>query len=214
MLGNIIMASSFTIIFMGAFFGFTAGISPGPLLTLVITQTLRHNRKEGIKIALAPLITDMPIILITYFIFSTLSQFDIILSVISISGGIFFTYLGYESFKSNGLDLELLKANPDSLRKGITANLLNPHPYVFWMTIGIPTAFKAYEINLPTALLYFLLFYTMLIGSKVSIAIIVEKSKSFLNNRAFIFTMQILATALFAFAILFFYNGIKTLFAC
>jgi threonine/homoserine/homoserine lactone efflux protein len=209
-----IVSSSFAIALMGAFFGLSAGISPGPLLTLIITETIKHNRKEGIKIALAPLITDLPIISITYFVFSKLSQFNTVLGIISILGGVFFVFLGYETVKTKVQDLQAQSIKRESLKKGITANILNPHPYVFWFTVGIPTAFKAYEISLLTAFLYFLLFYTMLIGSKVTIAIIVEKSKSFLNNRAFLFTMQILATALFAFAILLFYNGIKTLFAC
>jgi hypothetical protein len=33
------------------------------LITLSDTETLKHNRKAGIRIALAPLITDLPIIL-------------------------------------------------------------------------------------------------------------------------------------------------------
>ena len=47
----------------GVIFGLSAGFAPGPLLTLVITQTLKHNIKEGVKVALAPLLTDLPIIL-------------------------------------------------------------------------------------------------------------------------------------------------------
>ena len=208
-----IATSSITLITMGAFFGLAAGISPGPLLTLVITETLRHNRKEGFKIAMAPLITDLPIILLTYFIFSKLFQFNIILAITSLSGGIFFTYLGYEAIKTKGPESGLQNQNPDSLKKGITANLLNPHPYVFWLTIGIPTAFKAYETSLTTVILYFLLFYVMLVGSKVVIAWLVERSKSILNNRAYKITIKILAVALFFFAMLFFYDGIKTLFS-
>jgi len=205
-----IAASSLSILIMGAFFGLTAGISPGPLLTLVITETLKHNRKEGIKIALAPLITDLPIILITYFIFSKLSQFDIILSIISLSGSIFFAYLGYETIRTKGLDFEVQKLKPESLKRGITANLLNPHPYIFWLTVGIPTAFKAYESGLITVILYFVLFYIMLVGSKVIVALLVERSRSFLKNRAYKITMQILAAVLFFFAILFLSNGLKT----
>jgi threonine/homoserine/homoserine lactone efflux protein len=206
-----ISAASVSLIAMGAFFGLTAGVSPGPLLTLVITETLRHSRKEGVKIALAPIITDLPIILVTYFIFSGLSQLNIILGLISILGGFFFTFLGYETIRTKGLEFEIKKVEPDSLKKGITANLLNPHPYVFWLTIGIPTAFKAFEINITTVVLYFLTFYVMLIGSKILVAILVERSKSFLRNRIFRRIMQILAILLFVFAILFFYDGIKTL---
>ncbi len=196
---------------MGAFFGLTAGISPGPLLALVITETLKHSRKEGIRIAMAPLITDLPIILITYFIFSKLSNSDIILSIISLSGGIFIAYLGYETIRTRGPELTETGKDPESLKRGITANLLNPHPYLFWLTIGIPTAFKAYEINLLTVILYFLLFYTMLIGSKIGIAFLAERSKSFLSNKSYKITMQILAAALFIFAAIFLYDGIKTL---
>jgi len=46
----------------GIVMGLTAGFSPGPLSTLVITQTLRHGLKEGVKVAVAPLMTDLPII--------------------------------------------------------------------------------------------------------------------------------------------------------
>ncbi len=206
-----IVSASFTLILMGAFFGLTAGISPGPLLALVITETLKHNRKEGIKIAIAPLLTDLPVILVTWLIFSRLSQFDIILSIISLSGGIFFTYLGYETIKTRSFQSGLQNLKPDSLKKGITANLLNPHPYIFWITIGIPTAFKAYYINLATVILYFFFFYVMLVGSKVSIAFLVERSKSIVKNRVYKIIMQVLAVALFFFAAFFIYDGIKIL---
>lgn len=196
---------------MGAFFGFIAGISPGPLLALVITETLKHNRKEGIKIALSPLITDLPIILITYFIFSKLSQFDIILSIISLAGSIFFAYLGYETLKTGWQDFEFQITKPESLKKGITANLLNPHPYVFWLTIGIPTASEAYHKSLITVILYFFLFYVMLVGSKVVIALLADRSKNFFKNRAYRITMKILAAILFIFAALFLYNAVITL---
>jgi threonine/homoserine/homoserine lactone efflux protein len=204
-------ASSVSILIMGAFFGLTAGISPGPLLTLVISETLKNNKAEGIKVAVAPLITDLPIIIATYFIFSRLSQFNIVLGLISILGGIFFAYLGYETIKTKDLDLENRSLKSESLKKGITANFLNPNPYIFWLTAGIPTAFKAYEISVITSILYFLLFYCMLIGSKIAVAILVEKSKAFLKNKAYRIAMQTLGIVLFIFALYFISDGVKLL---
>lgn len=194
---------------MGAFFGLSAGISPGPLLTLVITETLKHNRKEGIKVAVAPLITDLPIILLTSLIFSRLSQYSLILALISLAGGIYFSWLGYETLKTKGLDIDLKKKKSGSLRKGITANFLNPNPYIFWLTAGIPNAFKAYERSLITVILYFLLFYVMLIGSKIIVALLAERSKDFLRKSTYRIIMLILGTALSGFAVWFFYEGIK-----
>ena len=203
--------SSFIYLTMGAFFGLTAGLSPGPLLALVITQTLKHNRKEGIIIAVAPLITDLPIIIFTYLIFSRISHLSIALSIISFLGGIYFSYLGYETIRTKGLDSAVQDYKPASLKKGITANLLNPNPYIFWITAGIPTAFKAYEASLITAILYFLLFYILLIVSKIGVALLVEKSKTFLRNRAYKIAMHILGAALIVFAAFFFYEGLKAL---
>jgi threonine/homoserine/homoserine lactone efflux protein len=205
-----ITASSIAFLTMGAVFGLTAGISPGPLLTLVISETLKHDRKEGIKIAIAPLITDLPIILAAYFIFSGISQSNFLLSLISFLGGIYFAYLGYETITAKGLDPEVQKKKSQALKKGITANFLNPNPYVFWLTAGIPTAFKAYEISLLTAIIYFLLFYITLI-SKIGVALLVERSKAFLKNDAYRITMKILGMALLVFALYFFYEGIKLL---
>ena len=194
---------------MGAFFGLSAGISPGPLLTLVISETLRHNRKEGIKVAVAPLITDLPIILLTSLILSRLSQYSLVIAFISLSGGIYFSWLGYETLKTEVPDIDIKKKKSGSLRKGITSNFLNPNPYIFWLTAGIPNAFKAYERSLMTVILYFLLFYVMLIGSKIIVALLVERSKNFLRKKTYRILMLILGTALLAFAAWFFYEGIK-----
>lgn len=52
---------------IGAALGLSAGLAPGPLLTLVISETLQHGVKSGVKVALAPVITDLPITLLTFF---------------------------------------------------------------------------------------------------------------------------------------------------
>lgn len=204
-----ISESSLAFLTMGAIFGLTAGISPGPLLTLVISETLRHNKREGFKVALAPLITDLPIILVTWLIFSKLSHYSLALGFISVSGGLYFAYLGLETLKIKRLSIETVDLKPASLRKGITANFLNPNPYIFWFTAGIPTAFKAYEISFLTMILYFLLFYTMLTGSKIVIAMLIERSKAFLSEKSYGIVMKILGAVLLLFACLFVFDAIS-----
>ena len=58
---------------IGTLLGLSAGLSPGPLLTLVVSETFRHDFKAGIKVAISPLITDLPIILLTVIILDRLS---------------------------------------------------------------------------------------------------------------------------------------------
>jgi len=196
---------------MGAILGLTAGMSPGPLLTLVITETLNHNRREGIRIAISPLFTDIPIILVSLFVFSSLSQFNLILGVISLLGGIFVAYLGYETIKTKALTVGNVHLQPKSLKKGIITNFLSPHPYLFWVTVGAPLTLKAYEINMTTLILFFLSFYLFLIGSKISVALLVAKSKVFLKNKVYLVVMRILGISLFLFSIFFFVEGFKYL---
>ena len=74
---------------MGSILGLSAGFAPGPLLTLVISETLQHDIKAGVKVALAPMITDLPIIMLTLFILVKLSGFHKVLGIISCMGGLF-----------------------------------------------------------------------------------------------------------------------------
>lgn len=203
--------STFHFLTAGILLGMSAGFSPGPLLTLVIAQTIKHNKAEGIKVAISPLITDLPIILIALFVFDRLSQFDIALAIISFAGGAFIAYLGFESLKTKELNLEIQDTKSDSIKKGVIANFLNPSPYLFWAAVGTPLIFKAFEINLLTAILFLTSFYTFLIGSKITIAIIVARTKVFIGQRLYISIMRILGIALLIFSVLFFYDGINYL---
>ncbi len=196
---------------IGAFLGLTAGISPGPLLTLVISETLKHNRKEGIRIAVSPLFTDIPIVLVSLFVFARVAQFDAILGVVSCLGGIFIAFLGYETIRTRELSIGEPGMQAQSLKKGIIANFLSPHPYLFWVTVGAPMALKAYELNVVALVLYFLSFYIFLIGSKISIAHLVAKSKVFFSNMLYLWVMRFLAIALFVFSVFFFFDGLKYL---
>jgi threonine/homoserine/homoserine lactone efflux protein len=36
---------------------------------------------------------------------------------------------------------------PKSLTKGILANALSPHPYLFWLSVGAPTMSKAISVG-------------------------------------------------------------------
>ena len=196
---------------VGALLGLSAGVSPGPLLTLVLTQTIKHHKTEGIKVAMSPLITDLPIILLALFLFSRIAQFETALGIISIVGGAFVAYLGVESIKTKGLNLDLQDSKSESIKKGIIANFLSPSPYLFWATVGTPLIIKAFGVSLLTAVLFLTAFYTLLIGSKIAIAIVVSRTKVFIGQNTYTLIMQILGIVLLLFSILFFYDGITYL---
>lgn len=198
-----VIIESMSFFFYGAVFGLVAGISPGPLLTLLISETLKHNKKEGFKIACVPLLTDFPIILVSLVFLVKIYASKLILGIISLAGAFFLFYLAYQVFEVKGLSLDLPKIKSQSLRKGVITNILNPHPYLFWMTIGAPIIFKALNINILSACLFISGFYLLLIGSKIVIVILISSSKIFLNSTLYIYILRFLGLILFFFAIIF-----------
>jgi threonine/homoserine/homoserine lactone efflux protein len=196
---------------IGIIFGLSAGLAPGPLLTLVISETLQHDIKSGVKVALAPIITDLPIIILTIFVLAKLSNFHNILGIISLTGGFVILFMGYESICSKGVELHIQPAQERSLMRGILANGLNPHPYLFWFSVGTPTITKAVNVNVIAPLVFIFSFYVLLVGSKILLAVLVGKSRSFLTNKVYIYTMRFLGMVLCLLAFVLFRDGLRLL---
>jgi threonine/homoserine/homoserine lactone efflux protein len=196
---------------IGAALGLSAGLSPGPLLTLVISETLQHGVKSGVKVALAPVVTDLPIILLTFFTLAKLSNFHDVLGAFSLAGGSFLLVMGYDTMRPKRVQWNSHVRKPRSLAKGILANALNPHPYLFWFSVGAPTMVKAMKVSSVAPLAFICGFYTLLLGSKVLLAIVVGKSGSFLEGNAYLYTMRLLGLILCVLALVLFRDGLKLL---
>lgn len=187
----------------------SAGLAPGPLLTLVISETLQHDVKSGIKVALAPILTDFPIIILTFYVLSNLSNFHSILGIISLAGGLFILTLGCQSIRTKGIEVNIKETESRSLTKGILANVLNPHPYLFWLSVGAPTMTKAISVNIIALTAFITSFYIFLVGSKIIVAILTGKTRSFLKGKVYLYIMRFLGLALCVLAFVLFYDGLK-----
>ena len=195
----------------GTLLGLAAGFSPGPLLVLVISETLRHGIKEGIKVSAAPLLTDIPILLLSLFILAGLSEVNVLLAAVSMAGGLFILYLGWENFRVKGVHIEVAQPVSKALRKGVITNALNPHPYVFYMTVGGPILNRALDQSAASAMIFFGTFLFCLVGSKVVLALATERSRSFLKGPVYLWIMKGLGLCLIAFSLTLLGEGLKLL---
>lgn len=196
---------------MGMLLGLSAGLSPGPLLALVMTETLAHGTRAGLRVALAPLVTDAPIILVTVFILARLSEFRPLLGIVSLAGGLFVCYLGVSHLLVHPASVDLHDARPLSLFKGILVNFLSPHPYLFWLGVGAPTITRAMAKGPIAPLAFIVGFYLLLVGSKVALAVAVGKSGAFLTGRWYLGIMRLLGGLLIILGILLFREGLRLL---
>lgn len=196
---------------IGIILGLSAGFAPGPLLTLVISESLQHGVRSGIKVALAPIISDLPIIVLTLFIASKLSGFQYGLGIISLVGGIFILFTGYNCIRTKPVKVSIQTEPPRFLLKGVVANVLNPHPYLFWISVGAPTMGKALKVGTMAVAGFLVAFYMMLVGSKILLAIAVGKSRSFLSGKVYLYSLRFLGLLLCVFAIVLFRDGARLL---
>jgi len=169
---------------LGAALGLAAGISPGPLLALVVTSTLHRGLGAGLRVAVAPLLTDLPIILLALLVLRELPAG--LLRGVSLAGAAFVLYLGIDTLRTARSPIEVETEPPTSradLWRGALVNFLNPHPWLFWVTVGGPWVIGAWRRSRWEPVLYFAGFYLLIVGSKMIIAWLTAQGRTRLQGR-------------------------------
>jgi len=203
------MVNEIALLFTGLVLGFTATLSPGPLITLVISETLKYDVKEGIKVALAPLITDGPIVLFILFILNKLANFDFVVGTISIFGSLYLLYLAYHNIFIKETKLEIKGIKPHSIKKAVITNFLSPYPYLFWILVGGPIFIKGLEASLLSSILFVVALYVAVVGTLITVAFVVQKLSNFLKSRIYIYIVKFLGLVLLVFAFIFMKEGLN-----
>jgi len=206
---------------LGISYGFAAGSSPGPLLGLVITQTLKRGWRVGNLIALAPLLSDLPIVLLAVLLISRLPHAAF--GWLGIIGGLFVVYLGIETMYSiwkqrNKRPAELQSDNNEQtstsaiLVRAALTNALNPHPYLFWGTVGAQLLIRiTQQSGIGGAVVFLTSFYALLVGSKLAIAFIVSRSRHWLQGKTYQVILVASGVLLMGLGVLLITEGIQTL---
>ncbi|HEY0158614.1 MAG TPA: LysE family translocator [Thermoanaerobaculia bacterium] len=183
-------------------YGLTGGLTPGPLLTLVVTQTLRHGAREGVKTALAPLVSDGPIVLLLLFFLNTIASIRPLFGAIAVAGAVYILWLAWESWRAPVPSFTGPAVPPRSFLRGALVNFLNPNPYLFWLTAGTPMLMKAWRHSGAAAAAFIAVFFVCLVGSMVLLALLIARSRERVLEHWYLPVMRALALLLVVFAVL------------
>src|SRR5215208_8263148 len=82
----------------GIVYGFAAAAQPGPLQTFLISQALMKGWRKSLPAALAPLISDGPIIALCLLVLSQVPAW--LQQFLYLAGGLFILYLAYGAYRS------------------------------------------------------------------------------------------------------------------
>ena len=154
---------------LGISLGFAAGISPGPLSALVVTTALQRGVAAGVRVAIAPLLTDLPVVALSILAVGAFP--DQVLPYLAVAGGLFVIFLGVDTYlKAGRASFEHRSADVRDLRRGFVTNILSPHPWLFWLGVGGPLLVSAWEDGSLRAAAFLVGFYGLLVGSKLFLA--------------------------------------------
>jgi threonine/homoserine/homoserine lactone efflux protein len=168
----------------GLSLGFIAGISPGPLMTLVLSESLRRGFRAGAITSMAPLISDTPVIILSLVALRQVPES--FLAVLTLAGGGLVIFLGVRTIaeaRTLSENDELGEAGGGDLLKAALVNLLNPHPWLFWITVGAPFLLQAWDQAPWQAVAFLASFTGLLVGTKVVIAWAAAHGRRFMTER-------------------------------
>ena len=161
----------------GATLGIVEGIKPGPLLTMVIRETLSGGIRAGLWTAAAPIFTDGPLVIISLFAAAWIATNPSALLVITLAGAIFLAQMGYECFGLEPPNMDEDAPPPTgSFLRGVITNLLNPNVYVFWFLIGGPLMASAADEEILAPIAYAITFLVTIMLTKAAIAYAIHRA--------------------------------------
>lgn len=149
----------------GLLLGFPTSAQPGPFQAFLLQQTMRYGWKRTLPAALAPLLSDGPIIIIVILILQNLPT--TFLLMIRFAGACFLFYLAIGAIRGYLSDPDTRgivdTTTSSGLRKAIIVNMLGPGPWVFWSTVGGPILLKGVQTSIWHAVSFLSGFYLTMI---------------------------------------------------
>ena len=158
----------------GLGYGFAAAVQPGPFQTYVLSQALNRGWRRALPMALAPLLSDAPIITLMLLVLSQVP--DWLQRFLYIASGLLILYLAWGAFKAwRTFDTDAaLEVSPpqQGLLKATLMNMLSPGPYIFWSLVTGPILLEGWREAPALGIGFLVGFYAAMIASMVGLILI------------------------------------------
>lgn len=166
----------------GISLGLSASLLPGPLQTYLIQLTLSLGWRRSIVAVFAPLIADIPIIVLTVFL---LSRFPVEINrLLQIAGGVFLLWIAWNTWRQlrTGVTLgagdgALELSRHQVLMRMVGIILLSPGPYIFWSTVNGPLLVQGLRESIWHAAAFLVAFYGTFLGMLTLYVFIFDRAR-------------------------------------
>lgn len=193
---------------IGIGYGFAAAVQPGPFLAFLLSKSLANGWRNTLPMALAPLISDFPIITLVLLVLTSLPQQ--FLQILQLAGGFLLLYLAFGAYKTwrsfNHLKTEVVQIQKNVF-KAATVNFLNPGPYIGWSLVMGPLLLQGWNENYVNGIALIIGFYSTMVICLMGFIILFSLAKN-LGEQVSKVSIGISVIALTLFAVYQFYSGV------
>ena len=194
---------------LGVGYGFAAAVQPGQLQAYLVSQTMTNGWRRTIPAALAPLVSDAPIVCLVMLVLARVPP--LFLQVVRILGGLFLLYLAYGSFRATRHYQEAV-ASPApahvTFLRAVFLNLFNPNPYVAWTLILGPLLLEAWRHEAVFGVALVTGFYLAMVLGTAAIVMLLAAARS-LGTRVARLLVGASAVALTGFGFYLLWTGVS-----
>ncbi len=158
--------------------GGAAAAQPGPFQAELLSQTLQRGWRRALPIALAPLVSDGPIVALVLLVLSRVPEG--LIRALQVVGGLFTLYLAWRAYRSwregDAQPVEAAVA-PRTLLHAALMNALAPGPYLFWSTITGPILIAGWRAAPCNGVGLLVGFYAAMVGTLAGMIVLLGTAR-------------------------------------
>lgn len=151
----------------GLSLGLSGAASPGPFQVYLFGQTMRIGWRKALPAVVAPVISDIPVVLLVFLALTHLPDF--VLRIVQLLGGGFVLYLAWKSYLTwkNFREMEVPSGEESrqSIFQAVLMNFLSPNPFIFWSLLAGPVLIRGWAIAPIYGVTFLIGFYFAMVGT-------------------------------------------------
>jgi len=206
-----IMVGSFAIAFSGA-------ASPGPVLTITISESSKRGFKVGPLIVLGHALLEIPVVVGIMFGMAEFLKDKNISVAIASAGSVILFYLAWVTYKDSlnysfnkSEETTTIKCWWDLPLKGILTSLSNPYWFIWWATIGLAYMSLAMKLGMKGIIAFYIAHIAADFVWYAFVSALIASGRSFIKDFVYRWILKGCAFALFVFGVYFAFNAISVI---
>lgn len=137
--------------------GFTGAMMPGPVTTLVVTETAKRGFIAGPLITIGHSLLELAMVVALFFGLGDLLKQNLVAGAIGVLGGLFLLWMGFDIVRSAWLGkvslntsqhTDGMQPSTNPIVAGMLTSIANPYWLLWWATVGAASliSFRAFGI--------------------------------------------------------------------